>query len=70
MSTPRYEIHVRGRLSDALLPAFPELTSRVLPVETVLTGPVEDQSALLGLLERVESLGLELLEIRQLPDEN
>jgi hypothetical protein len=68
MNAARYEIRVRGRLSEALLPAFPELTSRV-PVETVLYGPVEDQAALFGLLERIESLGLELLEIRQLPDE-
>jgi hypothetical protein len=39
----------------------------VEPVETVLYGPVPDQSALHGLLDRIESLGLELVEIRQLP---
>jgi hypothetical protein len=33
----------------------------------VLSGPVEDQAALHGLLRRIESLGLELLEVRRFP---
>jgi hypothetical protein len=37
------------------------------PMETVLYGPVQDQAALYGLLDRIQSLGLELVEIRQLP---
>jgi hypothetical protein len=36
-------------------------------VETVLHGPVQDQSSLHDLLDRIQSLGLELIEIRQLP---
>jgi hypothetical protein len=32
----------------------------------VLHGPVEDQSSLHGLLDRIQSLGLELVEIRRL----
>jgi hypothetical protein len=39
----------------------------VQPVETVLYGPVQDQAALYRLLDRIQSLGLELVEIRQLP---
>jgi hypothetical protein len=39
----------------------------VQPVETVLYGPVQDQAALYGLLDRIQSLRLELVEIRQLP---
>jgi hypothetical protein len=34
----------------------------------VLHGPVQDQSSLHGLLDRIQSLGLELVEIRRLPD--
>jgi hypothetical protein len=34
---------------------------------TVLYGPVQDQAALNGLLDQIQSLGLELVEIRQLP---
>jgi hypothetical protein len=62
-----YEIRIKGRLSDSLLAAFEGLTATVEPVETVLYGPVEDQSTLHGLLDRIQSLGLELVEIRRLP---
>ena len=63
-----YEIRVRGRLSDSLVAAFEGMRASVEPVETVLHGPVQDQAALYGLLERIQSLGLELVEIRRLPD--
>jgi hypothetical protein len=33
----------------------------------VLHGPVQDQSSLHGLLDRIQWLGLELVEIRQEP---
>jgi hypothetical protein len=33
--------------------------------ETVLTGWLEDRSALFGVLVQIEGLGLELLEVRQ-----
>ncbi len=35
--------------------------------ETVLTGLLEDRSALFGVLAQIEALGLELLELRQIP---
>ncbi len=34
--------------------------------ETVLTGLVEDRSALFGVLGQIEALGLELLDLRQI----
>jgi hypothetical protein len=52
---------------DSLLAAFEGLTATVKPVETVLHGPVQDQSSLHELLDRIQSLGLELVEIRPLP---
>jgi hypothetical protein len=63
-----YEIRVKGRLSDSLLAAFEGLSATVEPVETVLYGPVQDQAALYGLLDRIQSLGLELVEVRRLPE--
>ena len=60
-----YEIRVRGRLSDSLVAAFEGMNASV---ETVLHGPVQDQAALYGLLDRIQALGLELLEVRRLPD--
>jgi hypothetical protein len=62
-----YEIRVRGRLTDSLLAAFEGMRASVEPVETVLHGPVQDQAALYGLLDRIQSLGLELVEVRRLP---
>ena len=62
-----YEIRIKGRLSDSLLAAFEGLTATEQPVETVLYGPVQDQASLHGLLDRIQSLGLELVEIRRLP---
>ncbi len=64
-----YEVRVRGRLSRTLASEFEQLAlaTSVEPVETVLSGPVEDQAALYGILRRIESLGLELLEVRRFP---
>jgi hypothetical protein len=64
-----YEIRVKGRVSDTLLPHLDGLNARVDPVETVLYGKVEDQAALYGLLDRIESLGLELVELRRFAGE-
>ena len=60
-----YQINVRGQLSDRLLSAFPELRARTRDHETLLTGALPDQSALHGVLARIEALGLELLEVRR-----
>ena len=42
------------------------LSTAVVPVETVLEGPIDDDAALHGLLRRIEALGLELVEVRRL----
>jgi hypothetical protein len=64
-----YEIRIKGRLSDALVAAFESLRTTADPVEAVLHGPVRDQAALLcGLLDHIQSLGLELVEVRRLPE--
>ena len=62
-----YEIHIKGRLSDSLLATFEGLTPTVEPAQMVLYGPVRDQASLHGLLERLQLLGLDLIEIRRLP---
>jgi hypothetical protein len=62
-----YEIRIRGRVSRALLQSFEGMDSVLEPVETVLHGPVRDQAELHGLIDRIQALGLELIEIRRLP---
>jgi len=63
-----YEIRIRGRVSAAVLNTFDEMESEVEPVETILHGPVRDQAELHGLLHRLQALGLELIEVRRLPE--
>ncbi len=61
-----YEIRIKGRLSDSLSQSFEDFTSAVRPAETVMRGELRDQAELYGLLDRIQSLGLELIEIRKL----
>jgi hypothetical protein len=61
-----YEIRVAGVLPAEALLDFDRLTASVEPVETVVHGPVQDQAALQGLLARLETLGVEVLEVRRL----
>jgi hypothetical protein len=68
MAASKYEIRIRGRLSEPMLERFDPLESEIERVETVLHGPVRDQAELHGIIERVQSLGLELIEVRRLPD--
>jgi hypothetical protein len=63
-----YVIRIKGRLSDSLLSEFEGMTASVEPGETVLRGLVRDQAELYGLLDRIQSLGLELVEVRRLPE--
>ena len=46
---------------------FEGMDADLAPAETVLHGPVTDQAGLHGLLDRIQSLGLELIEVRRLP---
>jgi hypothetical protein len=68
VSDASYEIRIRGRVSAALLDSFEGMQSGVEPVETVLHGPVRDQAELHGLIDRIQALGLELIEVRRLPN--
>lgn len=61
-----YEIRVAGVLPPEALLDFENLTASVEPVETVVHGPLQDQSALKGLLARLEMFGVEVLEVRRL----
>ena len=60
-----YTIRIKGRLGATALFAFPSMAYELKGNETVLTGWLEDRSALFGVLAQIEALGLELLEVRQ-----
>src|ERR1700756_3876280 len=61
-----YTIRVNGHLGAIVLSAFPSMSSRRHGAHTVLTALL-DRSALYGVLAELEALGLDLLELRQLP---
>lgn len=68
MEEVRYALRVRGRRDDVVAVALHEgMEVADEPVRTVLRGPLPDQSALLGLLSKARLLGLELVEVRRLP---
>ncbi len=67
MSAKAFEVHVRGELPPEALEELEYLTATVMPAQTVLTGVVLDQAALLGLLGWLQSLGLEVTEVRRVP---
>jgi hypothetical protein len=60
-----YEIRIKGRLGPTALSAFPSMVSELIDDDTVLTGPLEDPSAVFGLVAQIEALCLELIELRQ-----
>ena len=62
-----YEVSVRGVVPEDLLN---ELRSALVQIQarTVLRGRVRDQAELQGVLRRLHSLGLELLEVRRVAD--
>ena len=68
MGEVRYAVWVKGRGHDAAAVAAREgLEVAVDPVRTVLRGRLADQAALLGILARARLWGLEVIEVRRLP---
>jgi hypothetical protein len=66
----RVEIRVKGRVDEQWSDWFEGLTiTHTDQDETALTGPVADQAALYGLLARLRDLGLPLLSVKQVEDE-
>jgi len=69
MQPTRYRIMVAGELSRRFAPAFDGMTLQCAGGETAITGVVVDQSQLHGLLDRVGDLGLELVSVNAVGDE-
>jgi hypothetical protein len=65
MHATHYEVIVRGCLGPGLVAAFDGLTATTTAASTVLRGPL-DQAALHGVLAQIESLRLELLDVRRI----
>ncbi|GGJ39765.1 hypothetical protein [Deinococcus roseus] len=62
-----YQIRVQGALGNAWSGWFDGLTVRETPSgETLLTGFLEDQAALYGLLRKLRDVGLPLVSLQRL----
>ena len=65
-----YRIRLRGRLDQAREAWFSELSVSFEDNFTLLTGELQDQPALFGVLAKIRDLGLELESLERLwPDE-
>jgi len=61
-----YEIRILGPLPEEALELLGELSVTPSEAATVLTLRIQDQPALLGVLARLRSLQLEVVEVRRL----
>jgi hypothetical protein len=71
MDTPTlYQIRVKGHLDETLASWFENFTiSNQEDGDTLLTGPIQDQAALHGILNRISNLGLTLVSVNSVPQE-
>jgi hypothetical protein len=61
----QYVITVRGVAGPAVRSAFADLQVTALYETTLLGGALLDQAALPGVLERIQNLGLEVIDVRR-----
>jgi hypothetical protein len=66
--TTRYRIVLRGELTDRYRAAFEPFELECEAGYTVLAGDVADQGQLHVLLDRIATLGIELLAVERIPD--
>ena len=64
MQSKTYEITFVGQAGSALRAEFDDCEVSVGPGITTLRAELPDQSALQGLLQRINGLGLELVDMR------
>jgi hypothetical protein len=69
MSPRTYEITFAGEAVPAIVGAFEDFDVSVGPGITTLRAQLPDQAALHGALNRVMSLGLELLQVQAVDDQ-
>ena len=67
--TQTYELAFRGEPGPVTRAAFPEFELRCEKGMTVFQGMFVDQAGLHGVIDRVNSLGLELVDVRLIEDD-
>ena len=65
-----YRIVVRSELGERYASAFYGMHIETRDGRTILTGELKDQPHLFGVLNRLNGLGLQLLSVQAMPDED
>jgi hypothetical protein len=66
-----YEIRIKGHLDSRWADRFEGMTIVLEDNgDTTMTGPIVDQAALHGMLKKVRDLGLPLLSVNRVGDDN
>ena len=66
-----YHIKVKGHLDDTLASWFDDMVvSNLEEGDALLSGPLPDQAALQGVLKRISNLGLTLISVNSVSEEN
>ena len=63
MASRVYRFVVTGEMGPAMREAFPELDTRTDDGRTVLSGELIDQPAVYSVLDRLQALGLDLVDV-------
>ena len=64
----RMLIRVDAELSEELSSKFPHLRTKTYRAQTTLTGDVEDQEELQGVLNYLSSMGVTVLDVVTIPE--
>jgi hypothetical protein len=68
--TTPYQIRVKGHLDNSLADSFEGLTiSNLENGEALLSGSIQDQAALQGVINRISNLGLTLISVNPAPED-
>jgi hypothetical protein len=66
-----YQIRVKGHLDETLESWFEDFTiANQEDGDALLTGPIQDQAALHGILNRISNLGLALISVNVIAEED
>jgi hypothetical protein len=69
-----YELRISGRLGEATKTWFEDMSVTVdestTPVQTIIQGPMRDQAALYGVIGRIRDLGITLLSVNRIEEED
>lgn len=64
---PTYEVRISGLVPPSVLQNLDDVEVAGEELRTVVSGHFADQAALYGFLHRLRDLGLDVVEVRQVP---